>query len=103
MLIEDVPECLYCGSYDMRATGCSDQKVKRPVGKELDDDWGYGGERSFASLNVIRWGWDESESVGRIRDGEIVHLVVHNDAGLWDHNTIAEIDVDRTGKRNCQA
>lgn len=63
----------------------------------FDDGGGDGGKGAFAGTDVIHRGRNVTKGIGGTGDGEIVHFVVHDDAGFGDHELRAEEEVDGAG------
>ena len=93
-LIEYVPEILDRGGDDAAAARRADDIVEGVVGEEFDDDRGDGAEGPFAGADEVAGGRDVAEGVGLVRDGEVVHLVVHYYSGFGNDEVGAEEEVD---------
>jgi len=50
--------------------------------------------------DVVDRGWDVAECVGTARNGEVVHLIIHDNSGFGDHQLRAEQKVDSTREGN---
>lgn len=68
-----------------------------------DDTWRHRRKWSLARTDIVRWRGSIAKSVAGARNGEVVHLVVHDDTGLRDHKFTAEIEIDSGGERDGQA
>ena len=103
VLIEDVPQILdRCGDDTTPACGADDE-IKRAVLAVLHNGRGDGGQGPFARLDEIGRRGRVAESVGLAGDGEVVHLVVHDDAGFGHHELAAEKQVYGRGERDGHA
>ncbi|TKW51969.1 hypothetical protein CTA1_12423 [Colletotrichum tanaceti] len=100
--VEDVVQVLDGGGDDAAAAGGADDEVQAAVGM-LDDDGGHGGQRALAGADVVGLGGDVAEGVAGAGDAEVVHLVVHDEAGLGDHDAGAEEEVDGGGEGDGEA
>lgn len=95
-------ECdLRDGGDDPRAACCAEQCEFSDGGG--GDEGGHGREGAFAGGDVIRGGRAVAELVRVGRDGEVVHLVVEDDAAFGDHDAGAEVEVDGCGEGDGEA
>ena len=98
--VQHVPEILDGGRDDAAAASGSDDIVQGIVGLVLDDRPRNGGKGPFAGFDEIGWGGRITEGVGLAGNREVVHFVVHDDTGLWNHELGAEEGVDGRGQRD---
>lgn len=97
-LIQHVPETLNDARNDLGSAGGRRSKVERAVLGKLDYRWGDAGERALAAADVVVGRRLVAELVDCVGDGEVIHLVVHDDAGLGYHDVRAKEGVDGCGE-----
>lgn len=100
--VEHVVQVLDGGGNNTTAARRADHKVQLAVGL-LDDDGGNGGQGPLAGADVVGRAGDVAEGVAGAGDAEVVHLVVHDDARLGDHELRPEEEVDGRRERDGEA
>ena len=103
ILIEHMPQILNSRRDDTAPARGSDDIVQRAVLDVFDDGRGDGGEGPFARFDEVGRRGLVAEGVGLARDGEVVHLVVHDDAGFGHDELAAEEQVYGRGERDGHA
>lgn len=98
VLIEHMPQILHRRGDNPTPPRRANDEIKRAVLAILDNSRGDGGQGPFARLDEIGGGGPVAERVGLARDGEVVHLVVHDDARFRDDELAAEEQVDGRGE-----
>ena len=103
VLIKHMPQILHRRRNNATAPRGANDIVQRAIVNILDNSRRDGRQRPFPRLNKICRRRRVAESVRLTRDGEVVHLVVHDDAGFRDDEPAAEEEVDRRGERDGHA
>ena len=103
VLVKHMPQVLYRGRDDAASARGADDEVKRAVVEIFDDGRGDGRERPFARFDEVGRRGRVAEGVGLVGDGEVVHLVVHDDARLGHDELAAEEQVYGRGERDGHA
>lgn len=98
ILIKHMPQILHRRRNDPAPARRSDNEIKRAVVQIFHDSRGDGRQGPFARLDEVGRGRLVAEGVGLARDGEVVHFVVHDDAGFGHDELAAEEEVDGRGK-----
>lgn len=97
VLIKDMPEILYsCGDDTTTACG-ADDKVKGAIDEVFNDGRRDGRQGPFSRLDEIGRRGRVAESVRLVGYGEVVHLIIHDDAGFGHYDLAAEKQVDGCG------
>lgn len=81
----------------------SNDEVKRAVVQIFHDSWGDGRQGPLTRFDEVGRGGLVAEGVGLAGDGEVVHLVVHDDTGFGHDELAAEEEVDGRSERDCHA
>lgn len=97
VLIKHMPQILHRRRDDPTPARRPNDKVQGPVGRKFDNSRRNGREGPLARLDKVGRGRRVAEGVGLAGDGEVVHLVVHDDAGFGDDELAAEEEVDGRG------
>ena len=88
-----MPQILYRCSDDTTSACRADDKIKRAILEIFDDGGGYGRQRSLAWLDEVGRRRLVAESIGLVRNREIIHLIVHDEAGFRHDELAAEKQV----------
>ena len=97
VLIKHMPQILHRRRDDAAPARGPNDKIQRPVGRKLDNGRRDRREGPLARLDKVGRRGRVAEGVGLTRDGEVVHLVVHDDAGFGHDELAAEEEVDGRG------
>ncbi len=103
ILIKHMPQILHRRRDNATAPRGANDIVQRAILPILHNSRRDGRQRPFPRLNKISRRRRVAERVRLARDRKVVHLVVHNDAGLGDDEPAAEEEVDRRGERDGHA
>ncbi len=103
ILIKHMPQILHRRRDNATAPRGANDVVQRAILHILDNSRRDGRQRPFPRLDEISRRRRVAESVRLARDGEVVHLVVHDDAGLGDDEPAAEEEIDGRGERDGHA
>ena len=97
VLIKNMPQILHRRRDDPTPARGPNDKIQRPVAGKLGNSRRDGRQGPLARLDKVGRRRRVAEGVGLARDGEVVHLVVHDDAGFGDDELAAEEEVDGRG------
>ena len=97
VLIKNMPQILHRRRDDPTPARGPNDEIQGPVGGKLDNSRRDGRQGPLARLDKIGRRRRVAEGVGLAGDGEVVHLVVHDDAGFGDDELAAEEEVDGRG------
>ena len=97
VLIKNMPQILHRRRDDPAPARRPNNEIQRAVRGKLDNSRRDGRQRPLARLDEIGRRRRVAEGVGLAGDGEVVHLVVHDDAGFGDDELAAEEEVDGRG------
>lgn len=103
ILIKHMPQILHRCRNDSAPARGSDHKIERAVLQILHDSRGDGRQGPLTRFDKVGRGRLVAEGVGLAGDGEVVHLVVHDDAGLGHDELAAEEEVDSGSERDGHA
>ena len=97
VLIKNMPQILHRRRDDPTPARRPNDKIQRPVAGKLGNRRRDGRQGPLARLDKVGRRRRVAEGVGLAGDGEIVHLIVHDDAGFGDDELAAEEEVDGRG------
>ena len=98
ILIKHMPQILDRSRNDTTPARRANDIIQRPIRNPLDNRGRNRRQRPLARLDEIGRGGRVAKGVGLAGDGEVVHFVVHDDAGLGDDELGAEEEVDSGGE-----
>ena len=103
ILIKNMPQILHRRRDDPTAARGPNDKIQGPIRSKLDNSRRNRRQGPLARFDKVGRGGRVAKGVGLAGDGEVVHLVVHDDAGLGDDELAAKEEVDGRGKGNGHA
>ena len=97
ILIKHMPQILHRRRDDPTPARGPNDEIQGPVLAKLDNSRRNGRQRPLAGLDKVGRRRRVAEGVGLAGNGEVVHLIVHDDAGLGHDELAAEEEVDGRG------
>ena len=97
ILIKNMPQILHRRRDDPTPARGPNDKIQRPITRKLDNRRRDRRQGPLARLDKVGRRGRVAEGVGLAGDGEVVHLVVHDDAGFGHDEPAAEEEVDGRG------
>lgn len=72
------------------------------IGIRNSDKRRHGRKGPFARSDVVCWRRTVAKLVGVGGDGEVVHLIIHDDATFGNHDARAKVEVDGRREGDCK-